>query len=378
VTSQSTTPDSPTDVPAKGWWATFKRAVVEFRDDDMMTWAAALTYYAMLSIFPALIALIALIGLVGQHPATTNALLDIIGSIAPKDLVNVLRGTVEGIVTNKGGAGALLGFGLLTAIWSASGYIGAFFKAANAIYEVEEGRKAYKLRAVQLGLTLLFLVVVAFGAVVFVASGSIAQAIGNVIGLGDTAVTVWTYAKWPVLGLVVAVMLALLYWAAPNVRQPKLRWLTPGGLVGLTLLVGASALFAFYVTNFASYGKTYGALATLPIGLTWLWICNLAILFGAEFDAELARQRRIAAGMRPADKEPFLPAREEPRPKKDGADLAREQVQADGRAFEGDAEPAARDAEPVAADGGRAGTGRFERRTVKRRSGGLVGKLRGH
>jgi membrane protein len=387
-----TKPDDPTDLPARGWRATAKRAFAEFRADDMMTWAAALTYYAVLSVFPAMIALIALIGVVGQHPATTNALLDIIGSIAPKDLVNVLRGTIEGLVTNKSGAGALLSFGLITAIWSASGYIGAFFKASNAIYEVEEGRKAIRLRAVQLGLTLLFLVVVAFGAVVFVASGEIARAIGDTIGLGDTAVTVWTYAKWPVLGLVVAVMLALLYWAAPNVKQPKLRWLTPGGLIGLVLLVAASALFAFYVTNFASYGKTYGALAALPIGLTWLWICNLAILFGAEFDAELARQREIEAGMRPPDKEPFLPPRETPKDKKDGGDLAREEVEGEGAAAPAaertpsppaertpppPAErtappPAERPAGAEASNGAHTGTGRF-----KRRSGGLVGKLIG-
>jgi membrane protein len=220
-------PDDPTDLGAKGWWATAKRAFAEFRADDMMTWAAALTYYAVLSLFPALIALIALIGLVGQHPATTNALLDIISQIAPKNLVDVLRGTIENLVTNKGGAGALLGFGLVTAIWSASGYIGAFFKAANAIYEVQEGRPAYKLRPVQLALTFLFLVITAFGAVVFVASGSIARAIGNVVGLGGTAVTIWSYAKWPVLAIAVMCLIALLYWAAPNVRQPKLRWLTP-------------------------------------------------------------------------------------------------------------------------------------------------------
>ena len=218
------------------------------------------------------------------------------------------------------------------------------------------------MRPIQLALTIMFLLVTAFGMIVFVASGSIVKSVAGVVGLGDTAVSVWTYAKWPVLGIVVALLLAILYWAAPNVKQPKLRWITPGGFIGLLALVVASALFAFYATNLSGASKTYGALAAVPIGLTWLWICNLAILFGAEFDAELERQRRIEGGMRPADAEPFLPVRDEPKETKDGGDLAREQFGGTERA------------QP---------TGRFTRtdgdepRTEKRRSGGLVGKLRG-
>ena len=359
-------PDNPTEIKGHGWWATAKRAFAEFRADDMMTWAAALTYYAVLSLFPALIALVSLIGVFGKQPDTTNSLLDIVGSIGPEATVDALRPMVENLVENKSGAGALLSFGLLAAIWSASGYIGAFFKASNAIYEVEEGRKFFKLRPIQLGLTVLFLLVASFGMIVFVASGSIVESAANVVGLGDTAVSVWTYAKWPVLGVVVALMLALLYWAAPNAKQPKLKWVSPGGFIGLIVLVVASALFAFYVKNFNSAGATYGALAAVPIGLTWLWICNLAVLFGAEFDAELERQRRIEGGMRPVDAEPFLPPREEPKDKKDGGDLAREQV-AEGdieQRDDGDQQPRAQ------------ATGRFAREPEKRRSGGLVGKLR--
>ena len=356
-------PDKPTEIKSGGWWATAKRAFAEFRADDMMSWAAALTYYAVLSLFPALLALVSLIGVFGKQPDTTNSLMDIIASIAPQPTVDALEPMVQNLVSNKGGAGALLSFGLLAAIWSASGYIGAFFKASNAIYEVEEGRKFYKLRPIQLGLTVLFLVVAAFGMVVFVASGGIVESIANVVGLGGTAVSIWTYAKWPVLGVVVALMLALLYWAAPNAKQPSLKWVTPGGFIGLIVLVAASALFAFYVKNFNSAGATYGALAAVPIGLTWLWICNLAVLFGAEFDAELERQRRIEAGMRPVDAEPFLPPREEPKETKDGGDLAKEQV-AKGDIESGDQTPPREER-----------TGRFEREPEKKRSGGLVGKL---
>ncbi|MEA2293037.1 MAG: rane protein [Solirubrobacteraceae bacterium] len=319
-------PENPTDIPTGGWLSTAKRAFVEFRDDDMPTWAAALTYYAVLSVFPALIVLVALIGLVGQYPQTSDAILNIVGSIGPKSAVDTLRGTIEGVVRNKGGAGALLGIGLVFAIWSASSYIGAFFKAANAIFEVEEGRPVWKLKPIQLGLTIFFLVISAFGAVVFVASGSIAKSIGDTIGLGQTAVTIWSIAKWPVLAVAVMILIAVLYWAAPNVKRDKLRWLTPGGAIGLVTLLIASALFALYVSNFGSYNKTYGTLAFVPLFLTWLWIANLALLFGAEFDAELERERRIEAGMRPVDAEPFLPLRDAPKESKDGSALAREQV----------------------------------------------------
>src|SRR3954447_9312965 len=354
-------PDDPTEIPKGGYWATAKRAFAEFRDDDMQTWAAALTYYAVLSLFPALIVLVALIGLVGQYPKTSNEILNIVGSIGPKSAVDTLRGTIEGVVRNKGGAGALLGFGLLTAVWSASGYIGAFFKASNAIYEVKEGRPFYKLRPIQLGLTIFFLVISAFGAVVFVASGSIAESVGNTIGLGSTAVTVWKIAKWPVLAVAVMILIAVLYWAAPNAKQPGFKWLTPGGAIGLVTLLIASAAFGYYVANFGSYNKTYGTLAFVPLFLTWLWIANLALLFGAEFDAELERQRRIEGGMRPVDAEPFLPPREEPKDTKDGADLAREQVQ--------EREVQERDAD------GRFTPSDGERTVTRRRSGGLVGRL---
>jgi membrane protein len=303
-----------------------KRAFAEFRADDMPTWAAALTYYAVLSLFPALIVFVALLGVFGEYPKTSDAVLDIVRQLGSKDTVDVLQGTIEGVVKNSGGAGALLGIGLLSAIWSASGYIGAFTKAANAVYDVEEGRPFAKLKPIQLALTVAFLVVSGLAAVVFVASGEIARSVFDVIGLGATAVDVWAYAKFPVLGLIVIGMIALLYWAAPNVKQPRLRWLTPGGAVGFFAMIVASVLFGIYANNFATSGQTYGALATVPIALTWIWILNLALLFGAEVDAELARSKQIEAGMRPVDKEPYLPPREEPDPPRSGAELAREEA----------------------------------------------------
>ena len=288
-----------------------KRSVAEFREDNLMDWAAALTYYAVMSLFPGLIVLVALLGLVGQHPETTNGLLDIVGQVGPKDAVETFRGPIEGVITNKGGAGALLGFGLLTALWSASGYIGAFFRASNAIYEVEEGRPFWKLRPLQIGLTVVAVLLLSAVAVALVLTGPLAEAVGGVIGLGDTALTVWSIAKWPVLLVAVMAMFAALYYIAPNVRQPGFRWVSPGGVVAVVTWILASAAFALYVSNFGSYEKTYGTLAGVMIFLVWLWISNLALLFGAELDAELERERELRAGL-PAKDEIQLPPRESP------------------------------------------------------------------
>ena len=288
-----------------------KRSVAEFREDNLMDWAAALTYYAVMSLFPGLIVLVALLGLVGQHPETTNGLLDIVGQVGPKDAVETFRGPIEGVITNKGGAGALLGFGLLTALWSASGYIGAFFRASNAIYEVEEGRPFWKLRPLQIGLTVVAVLLLSAVAVALVLTGPLAEAVGGVIGLGDTALTVWSIAKWPVLLVAVMAMFAALYYIAPNVRQPGFRWVSPGGVVAVVTWILASAGFALYVSNFGSYEKTYGTLAGVMIFRVWLWISNLALLFGAELDAELERERELRAGL-PAKDEIQLPPRESP------------------------------------------------------------------
>ena len=289
-------------------WATLKRTVREFRDDNLTDWAAALTYYAVLAIFPGLIVLVAILGLVGQHPETTNALLDIVDDIGPESAVETFRGPIESVVTSNSGAGALLGVGLLFAIWSASGYIGAFIRAMNAIYEVEEGRPFWKRRPLQIVITVAMVLLLAIVAISIVLTGPLARSIGDAIGLGDTAVTAWSIAKWPVIVAIVMGMFAVLYYVAPNVRQPRLRWITPGGVVAVLAWLVVSAGFAVYVANFGSYDKTYGSLGGVIVFLVWLWLSNLALLFGAEFDAELERSRELAAGL-PAEDSILLPER---------------------------------------------------------------------
>ena len=288
-------PDEPTDLPAKSWWGVFKRTVREFRADNLTDWAAALTYYAILSMFPALIVLVSVVGLIGD--SATQPLLDNLGKLAPGAANDIVSGAVRQIAANQGAAGIAFVFGLAIALWSASNYVGAFIRASNSIYEVGEGRPFWKLRPIQIAITIMMILLLALCAIAVVVTGPLAREVGNVIGAGDAAVTAWDIAKWPVIALVVITMFAILYWAAPNVKQPGFRWITPGGIAALVLWVLSSAGFALYVAMFASYNKTYGSLAGVIVFLVWLWITNLAILLGAELNAEVERGRQLQAGV---------------------------------------------------------------------------------
>jgi membrane protein len=285
-----------------------KRTVTEFRDDNLTDWAAALTYYAVLAIFPALIVLVSVLGLIGE--SATQPLIDNLGSVAPGPAKEIFTNAIENIEGSQGAAGVFFVVGLLGAIWSASGYIAAFMRASNAIYDIEEGRPIWKTLPLRVGLTVLLMVLTAVSAIGVTLSGGLAQEAGSLIGVGETAVDVWNLAKWPVLLLFVSFLFAVLYWAAPNVKQPGFRWITPGGVLAVIGWVIASVAFAFYVSNFGSYNKTYGTLAGPIVFLVWLWISNIMILLGAEFNAELERGRAIEEGMRPEDREPFVEPRD--------------------------------------------------------------------
>jgi len=301
-------PDEPTDLGRRAWWAALKRTFKEFREDNLTDWAAALTYYAVLAIFPALIVLVSILGLVGE--SATKPLLDELGQVAPGPAREIVTNAIKNLEGSQGAAGVLFVVGLLAALWSASGYVGAFMRVSNSIYDMPEGRPVWKTLPVRVGLTLVLLVLLALSTIAVVLTGGIAESVGNIIGLGDTAVTVWNIAKWPVLLLVVSFMFALLYWAAPNVKQPGFRWLSPGGILAVVGWLIASAAFAFYVSSFGSYNKTYGALGGVVVFLVWLWISNVVILLGAEFNAELERGRAIEGGIKPEDKEPFAEPRD--------------------------------------------------------------------
>ncbi|MGH2941314.1 MAG: YhjD/YihY/BrkB family envelope integrity protein [Solirubrobacteraceae bacterium] len=288
--------------------ATLKRTAKEFSDDKLTHWAAALTYYAVLSIFPALLAVVSILGLIGS--SAIQPLIDNLTTVAPGPAKEILTGALNGL-QDGGGAGLLFVVALAGAIWSASGYISAFMDASNAIYDIEEGRPIYKKLPLRIGITLLMLVLLAASAVAVVLSGPVAEQAGRLFGVSDGALAVWDVAKWPVLVLVAAFMFAVLYYCAPNVKQPGLRSVLPGGLLAVLLWIVASAAFAVYVAAFGSYNKTYGALGGVIVFLVWLWLTNLAVLLGAELNAERARGRHMEAG-HPADDEPYLPARSRP------------------------------------------------------------------
>jgi membrane protein len=300
-------PEKPTRLKKRSWGGVLKRTVTEFKEDNLTDWAAALTYYGILAIFPALLVLVSVLGLIGE--SATQPLIDNLGSVAPGPAQEIFTSAIENLQGSQGAAGIFFIVGLAGALWSASGYVAAFMRASNSIYDMEEGRPIWKTLPTRVGLTIVLLALLAVSAVAVVLTGGLAKQVGNVIGLGDTAVTVWNIAKWPVLLVVVSFMFALLYWAAPNVKHPKFRWISPGGVLAVIGWVIASLAFAFYVANFGSYNKTYGALAGPIVFLVWLWISNIMVLLGAEFNAELERGRALEAGM-PKEREPFVEPRD--------------------------------------------------------------------
>jgi membrane protein len=300
------------DLSPRSWWWAVKRTVHEFQDDELGHWAAALTYYSVLSLFPALVVLVAIVGLVIEPKTLTNALTDIAGELGPKSAVDAFAGPIRQLSENKATSATLLPVGVVAALWSASSYVGAFFSAANKIYEVEEGRSFWKRRPLQLALTLGMVLTLALLLLALVLTGPVARGVGRALGVGDAAVHAWQIAKWPVMALVALGMLAVLYYLAPNARLPRFRWVTPGSLLALAVWALASAGFAFYVANFGSYDKTYGTLGGAATFLVWAWLTNQAVLLGAELNAELERARQIAAGTPGAEEEIQLPPRDPP------------------------------------------------------------------
>jgi membrane protein len=299
-----------------GWGATIKRTVTEFSEDNLTDWAAALTYYGLLALFPALIALVSIIGLVGDPQSTTRTVTDIVTNIGPQSAADTFSGPIEHITQNRSTAGVALVLGLLVALWSASGYVGAFMRASNVIYETPEGRPFWKLRPLQIAVTLAMIILLAIVLLGLVLTGPIVDAVAGPIGLSDTAVTIWNIAKWPVLMAVFVLMLSILYYASPNVKQRGFKWVTPGSLVALVVWIVASAAFGLYVANFGSYDKTYGTLAGLVVLLIWLWITNLAILFGHQLNAERERSAEISEGVPRAEREIQLEPRDDPKTQK--------------------------------------------------------------
>lgn len=281
--------------------------VREFQNDELADRAAALTYYGVLSLFPALLVLVSLLGIAGR--SATQQVLDNIEKLTPSSARDIISEAVRQLQAT-GGLGSIVAVvGIVVAVWSASGYIAAFIRSANVVYDMPEGRPVWKVLPIRVGVTVVLLILAMVSALIVVFTGGLAHAIGSALGIGDATLRVWSVAKWPGLVVLVTLMIAILYWAAPNVKGRGFRWVTPGSVLALLVWMTASAGFAFYVAHFSSYNKTYGTLAGVIVFLMWLWISNIAILLGLEFDAELARQRAVVGG-HPKDAEPYLPPRD--------------------------------------------------------------------
>lgn len=300
-------PEAPTALPRGSWRTAAQRTLAEYQEDNLQDRAAALTYFSVQSIFPGLLVLVSLLGLVGA--SVTKSLIDELGKTVPGSVQTIVSSALTNLQSNHSAAGILAVVGLAGGLWSASGYVAAFMRASNVIYDVPEGRPAWKTIPIRLGVTLAMLVLLVISVVIVVVTGGIARHVGNAIGLGSVAVTTWDIAKWPVLLIIVSIMLAILYWASPNAKH-GFRWVSPGGLLAVLLWLAASAGFAVYVAFFGHYNKVYGSLGAVIIFLVWMWLSNVAILLGAEFNAELERERAIAGGL-PPDREPFSELRDD-------------------------------------------------------------------
>jgi membrane protein len=289
-----------------------RRTLAEFRDDNLTDWAAALTYYGLLSLFPGLIALVSIVGLVGDPKGATETITEIVTAIGPQSAAQTFAGPIESVASDRGTAGAAFVLGLALALWSASGYVGAFIRASNVIYETREGRPFWKLRPLQIAITLTMVLLGVMLVVGLVLTGPVVDAVAEPLGVGSTAVTLWNIAKWPAMAAVFVLMVGVLYYASPNAKIRGFRWVTPGSLVAIVAWAIASAGFALYVANFGSYDKTYGTLGGLVVLLVWLWISNVAILFGHELNAELEREAEIEEGKPGAEREIQLVPRADP------------------------------------------------------------------
>ena len=289
-----------------------KRTVTEFMDDGLTDWAAALTYYGLLSLFPGLIAMISIVGLVGDPDSATETITEVVTALGPESAAQTFAGPIESVASDQGAAGIAFVGGLAVALWSASNYVGAFIRASNVIYETPEGRPFWKLRPLQIAVTLVLVLFGVLLAIGLVLTGPVVDAIADPIGLSSTAITLWNVAKWPVMAAIFLLMISVLYYASPNAKLRGFKWVTPGSLAAIVVWVLASAAFALYVANFGSYDKTYGTLAGLIVLLVWLWITNLAILFGHELNAELERGTEIEEGRPGAEEEIQLQPRAEP------------------------------------------------------------------
>jgi membrane protein len=288
----------------------FKRAFERFLDDLMTQWAAALTYYSLLSLFPALLFGVALLGYFGQQSLVTEAA-DYLKDVgAPPETVDAITSALESAIRERSTAAGALVFGLVTTLLGATGAFNSAGQALNRVWRVEEGRGFVKRKLVNLLWTLTLLALMLVTLVLVFLGGDLAADVLGLIGLGENAATVWAYVRWPAALLSAMLIYAIVYYAAPNVEVRNWRYITPGAAFGVPAWIVASAGFFFYVSEFASYSATYGAFAAVVILLIWLWLTNVVLLFGAELNVvvDLRREPDVPPGY----DSPVLPPKDPP------------------------------------------------------------------
>nr|WP_209436350.1 YihY/virulence factor BrkB family protein [Kocuria subflava] len=305
----SSKPENPTQVSKRSWKYIFKRSLAEFTQDGCTDLAASLTYFTVLSVFPGLLAVVSLLGVFGQGQQTADAITEFLAGRVPEELNTLLEPTITNLTQATGAGIVALIIGVASGLWTASGYVGAFSRAMNRVYDVSEGRTFIKHKASMLAVTLFVVVTVVLIFLMVLLSGSIARTLGDAIGLGETSVMVWNIAKWPVVLLLLILLVAVLYYATPNVQQPKFKWVSPGAVFAIIGVIVAAVGFSIYATQFASQADTYGVIGGVILGLLGIWIFNNVLLFGAEIDAELQRGRELEAGL-PSEEMLHLPPRD--------------------------------------------------------------------
>ncbi len=285
----------------RGTTSVIWRTLVAFYDDQMTHHAAALTYYALMSLFPTMLLALSLLGLLGQYPETYDAIIGYAREVAPDSVVSPLDSSLQGALLNKGTAGTTLAISVVVALYGTTGVLEAARRALNVVFEVEQGRSFLRRKLVDVASTFVLIVLgLAAGILVFV-GGSFAEDLLGFIGLGPTVADIWSIARWPAALLVTMFVFSFIYFITPDVKQRSWRWVTPGAVVGVLLWLLASWGFSTYISRVADVGAIFGAFAGAIVLVAWIWLTNVALLFGAELNAEIERHKELREGVPPPE-----------------------------------------------------------------------------
>ena len=281
-------------------WRVIKRTVIAFYDNQMTHHAAALTYYGLMSLFPALLVAVSLLGLLGQYPETYDAIIGAIREVSPDATIDTFDSALRTALEHKGSAAVAFVVGLLVALYGTTGVLEAARRALNVAFEVENGRSFLQRKATDIVSSVVLMVLVLITLVLVFVGGGFAEAVFDLIGLGSTAEEVWAVARWPAAVATAMLVFSWVYYVTPDVEQRSFRWVTPGAAVGVAIWMLASAAFAFYLANLNDLNATYGSFGAALVLIFWLWLSNVAMLFGAQLNAEIERQQQLAEGVPPA------------------------------------------------------------------------------